>query len=77
MMKSALAEAMQNSNTSDFVLQAPDKRLPNYLKCKIYFFETKKNITIEVSSSDRAGDVLRHIMTLYKHNEALNTNNPL
>ena len=77
MMKSALAEAMQNSNTSDFVLQAPDKRLPNYLKCKIYFFETKKNITIEVSSSDRAGDVLRHIMTLYKHNEALNTHNPL
>ena len=48
MMKSALAEAMQNSNNSDFVLQAPDKRLPNYLKCKIYFFETKKNITIEV-----------------------------
>ena len=71
MMKSALAEAMQNSNTSDFVLQAPDKRSPDYLKCKIYFFETKRNMVIEISTQDRAGDVLRHIMTLYKHNKSL------
>jgi len=44
-----MADAMENTTSSDFVLQAPDRGNPNYLKCKVYFFETHNNMKIEIS----------------------------
>ena len=49
MLASGMADAMENTTSSDFVLQAPDKSNPNYLKCKVYFFETHNNMSIEIS----------------------------
>jgi len=42
----------------------------------VYFFNTPKSIVIEISTKDVARDVIRHIMTLYKHHP-LGQVNPL
>ena len=47
------------------------------MKCKIFFFETQINTTIEVSNTNTAIDVIRHISTIYKHNPKLNGARPL
>ena len=49
MLASGMADAMENTTSSDFVLQAPDREHPNYLRCKVYFFETHNNMSIEIS----------------------------
>ena len=52
-----------------FVLRTPLPEDSDYVKCNVYFFNTPNKITIEVSSGERVGNVCRHILTLYLHNE--------
>ena len=46
---SGFSNAMENTSSSDFILQAPKESHPNYLKSRIYFFDTPKHLDIEVS----------------------------
>jgi hypothetical protein len=49
------------------VIQAPEKHRSFYLESKIYFFNTPVHLTIKVSTKNLTIDVIRHIMTVYKH----------
>jgi hypothetical protein len=68
---SELSETLEKQDPNDFVLRPPLKSSPNYLKCKIYFFNTPKFLEIEISQHDLAHDVVRHIITLYKQQEIM------
>lgn len=67
---------MDKTTQHDFVLQTPEKGSRYYLKCSIYFFNTPCKLTIEVGQNELAKDVIRHILTLYRHSE-LNQDKPL
>ena len=58
---------MDNASKSDFVLQKPEPDSKYYLKCKIFFFDSPRMITVEISYNELARDVIRHAMTLYRH----------
>ena len=70
-VNSGLSLAMDNTTQHDFVLQAPERGNRNYVECHIYFFDTPNNIRIEVGQNELARDVIKHIMTLYRHNKSL------
>lgn len=57
---------LENADPNDFYLRPPAKNSANYLKCKIFFFNTPQFLEIEISQHDLARDVIRHIITLYK-----------
>lgn len=73
---SLLSKTVMNLDPNDFYLRPPDKHSSKYVKCKIYFFNTPKYIEIEMSTEDISKDVIRHIMTLYRHSN-LQKDNPL
>ena len=64
---SLLSKTIMNLDPNDFYLRPPDKNSSKYVKCKIYFFNTPKCIEIEMSTDDVSKDVIRHIMTHYRH----------
>jgi hypothetical protein len=68
-VSSILSLTMQNLDPNDFYLPPPDKSSHLYLKCKIFFFNSPKQITIEIMQNDKAKDVIRHCMTLYRKSE--------
>jgi len=63
---SLLSKTLANLDPNDFYLRPPEKKSSNYLKCKIYFFNTPQFLEVEISQNDLAKDVIRHIMTLYR-----------
>jgi len=70
-MNSMLSAAMENSSSSDFVLQRPEPNSRYYLKCQIYFFDEPQSLKIEVGYNELTRDVIKHIMTLYRNNKDL------
>ena len=64
---SLLADMLQEQDPSDFVIQPPEKHRSFYLESKIYFFNTPVHLTIKISTKNLTIDVIRHIMTVYKH----------
>ena len=73
---SMLSQAMENTSHFDFVLQKPEHNSRYYLQCCIYFFDTPRSLTIEVGQNELARDVIKHVMTLYRHS-ALEEEHPL
>lgn len=71
-----LSKTIANLDPNDFYLRPPEQQSVNYLKCKIFFFNSPDNLEIEISQTDLAKDVIRHIMTLYRKSH-LNSKNPL
>lgn len=63
---SELSMTLESADPNDFYLRPPEKNNKDYLKCKIFFFNTPQFIEIEISQHDLAKDVIRHIITLYK-----------
>ena len=74
---SMLSTAMDNTTQHDFVLQTPEPGSRYHLQCRIYFFDTPKNMMIEVGYNELSRNVIKHIMTLYRHNTELNDDRPL
>ena len=68
---------MENTTTSDFVLQKPTPSSRYYLNCQIFFFDTPKSLKIEIGWNEVVRDVIRHIMTLYRKDKELSESLPL
>ena len=68
LISSMLSNAMENTSSSDFVLQRPEPKSRYYLKCQIFFFDEPRSLTIEVGYNELTRDVIKHIMTLYRNN---------
>lgn len=52
-----------------FMLRAPRPDERDYVKCSVFFFRSPNKLSIEVSSGERVGNVIKHILTLYEHSE--------
>jgi len=50
-------------------LRAPLPEDKDYVGCSVFFFRTPNKIKIEVSSGERVGNVIKHLLTLYDHSE--------
>lgn len=72
-----LSTAMDNTTQHDFVLQTPEPGSRYYLKCQIYFFDTPSNMILKVGYNEKTRDIIKHIMTLYRHNTELSDACPL
>ena len=68
LLNSMLSAAMENSSSSDFVLQRPDPKSRYYLRCQIFFFDEPRYLFIEIGYNELTRDVIKHIMTLYRTN---------
>ena len=62
---------------NDYVIHAPDKKSKDYIKTRIYFFQTPEYLDIEISQKNIVGDVIKHILTLYQKNNELSSKKPL
>lgn len=77
LLNSMLSAAMENSSSSDFVLQRPDPKSRYYLRCQIFFFDEPRYLFIEIGYNELTRDVIKHIMTLYRTNQELQSSKPL
>jgi len=68
---------MDNTTQNDFVLQTPEPGSRYYLQCKIYFFDTESFLSIIVGYNELSRNVIKHIMTLYRHSAELSETHPL
>lgn len=64
-------------NDDDFVISPPERRDPNYMAIKIYFFSKPDKLEIQISKKNLVADVINHILTMYKRNAELCAKKPL
>lgn len=70
-------ESTHQKKKDDFLLPTPSEGDIKGIKIRIYLFSTPKFININIYKKSLVGEVVKHVMTLYRKDKLLNGSCPL
>jgi hypothetical protein len=76
-LTSFLDDSSKANSEGDFLLPIPSEGDPTAVKIKIYLFSTPKFINVTINKASKIGDLIKHLITIYKKDPLLSNEKPL